>query len=435
MRIDRLGLESSTVAISARGGVQDWSGRRLLELDGTAAYDWAQVSRLITPWTGGRLRVSGAGARPFAFRGPLARPAAIAPAVTPAAEVGTVPLPEQWLSAARADAGDRTARVARPVKAVQPTEPALTTLARGVAIDTTAAWAAAECEGFVLGAGEMPVRLFEGQLACGPFDIPAAGGRLRGAPWIRLASPAELIVPQGRIVERVTLSGPLCDRWAGWLSPLLGHATHTRGVVSVDTSGARLPLGDPFAGEVAARVVFEDLEVTPAATVQPLVSLVAKLQAAVDPRFAIGDKVVLLRVRPDPVTVRVAERRLWHEGLVMDAGQVVVRSRGSVAEDGTLAMVVEVALRGDIAGQTPVIAQLLRTPLAIPLKGTVQKPQFDARAIDVLLGRIVENTAQAVIQDGVVRGLESLETLFGNPPPAPAPQPPTPPPLTFPGGR
>jgi hypothetical protein len=165
------------------------------------------------------------------------------------------------------------------------------------------------------------------------------------------------------------------------------------------------------------------------------VSLVAKLQAAVDPRFAIGDKVVLLRVRPDPVTVRLAERRLWHEGLVMDAGQVVVRSRGSVAEDGALAMVVEVALRGDIAGQTPVIAQLLRTPLAIPLKGTVHKPQFDARAIDVLLGRIVENTAQAVIQDGVVRGLESLETLFGNPPAAPAPQPPAPPPLTFPGGR
>lgn len=437
VRIDRLGLESSTVAIAARGGVQDWSGRRLLELDGTAAYDWAQVSRLLTPWTGGRLRVSGAGARPFAFRGPLARPAAIEPAVAPAAEIGTVPLPEQWLSAARGavDAGDRTARVARPVKTLQPMEPPLTTLARGVAIDTTAAWTAAECDGFVLGAGEMPLRLFEGQLACGPFDIPAAGGRLRGAPWIRLAHPTELIVPQGRVVERVTLSGPLCDRWAGWLSPLLGHATHTRGVVTVDTTGARLPLGDPFAGEAAARVVFEDLEVTPAAAVQPLVGLVAKLQAAVDPRFAVGDKVVLLRVRPDPVTVRLAERRLWHEGLVMDAGQVVVRSRGSVAADGTLAMVVEVALRGDIAGQTPIIAQLLRTPLAIPLKGTVQQPQFDARAIDVLLGRIVENTAQAVIQDGVVRGLESLETLFGNPPPAPAPQPPAPPPLTFPGAR
>jgi translocation and assembly module TamB len=136
---------------------------------------------------------------------------------------------------------------------------------------------------------------------------------------------------------------------------------------------------------------------------------------------------VLMRVRPEPMRVRLVDRRLWHEGLVMDAGQLTVKSSGSVGADGTLAMVVEVALRGDIAGQTPVVAQLLRTPLAIPLKGTVERPQFDARSIDVILGRIVENTAQAVLNDGLNRGLESLETLFGNPPAAtPAPAQPSP---------
>jgi translocation and assembly module TamB len=438
VRIDRLGLESSTVAVSARGSVQEWTGRRLVELEGTAAYDWAQVSRLLVPWTGGRLKVTGAGSRPFAFRGPLGRQAAITPPeVTRDTAPAVVSLPDDWLSAARGgDAGARAALVARPVKATPPTEPAFVALARGVAVDTSAAWMAAEIDGFALGAGEMPVRLFEGQLAFGPFDVAAAGGRLRGAPWVRLAAPAELIVPQGRLVDRVALAGPLCDRWVGWLSPLLGHATHTRGVVTIDVAGGRLPLANPFAGELAGQVVFDEFEVTPAGAMQPLVNLLAKLQAVVDPRFAFGDKVVLLRVRPDPITVRLAEGRLWHEGLVMDSGPLVVRSRGSVAADGTLAMLVEVALRGDIVGQAPVVAQLVRTPLAIPLKGTVHRPQFDAQAIDVLLGRIVENTAQAVIQDGVVRGLESLETLFGNPPPAPPQQPaPAPPPLTFPGGR
>lgn len=433
VRVDRLGIESSTVAIAARGGVQDWTGERLVDLEGTAAYDWGQVSRLVVPWTGGRLKVAGSEARPFAFRGPLGRPATLAPVVATTTEPAVVPLPDEWLSAARGgDPDARAARVTRPVKATRGPEPSLASLARGIAIDTTAAWTAAEIDGFSLGGGEMPVRLFEGQLAFGPFEVAAAGGRLRGAPWIRLAAPAELIVPQGRLVERVTLSGPLCDRWVGWISPLLGHATHTRGVVTIDMAGARLPLADPFTGELAARVIFDELEVTPAGATQPLVNLLAKLQAVVDPRFAFGDKLVLLRVRPDPVTIRLAEGRLWHEGLVMDSGQLVVRSRGGVAADGTLAMVVEVALRGDIAGQTPVVAQLLRTPLAIPLKGTVHRPQFDARAIDVLLGRIVENTAQAVIQDGVVRGIESLETIFGNPPAAP-PQPAAQPPLTFPG--
>ena len=91
---------------------------------------------------------------------------------------------------------------------------------------------------------------------------------------------------------------------------------------------------------------------------------------------------------------------------------------------------VEVALRGDVAGQTPVVAQLLRTPLVIPLKGTVEKPQFDARAIDMTVARIVENTAQAVIGDGIVRGLDAL--LGGQ---QPAPPPAAPAPIVLPPGR
>jgi hypothetical protein len=77
-------------------------------------------------------------------------------------------------------------------------------------------------------------------------------------------------------------------------------------------------------------------------------------------------------------------------------------------------MVVEVAFRGDVIGATPVVGQLLRTPLVIPLKGTVSRPQFDARSMDMILARIVENTTEAVIGPQLSRG---LETLFGNPQP------------------
>jgi hypothetical protein len=82
-----------------------------------------------------------------------------------------------------------------------------------------------------------------------------------------------------------------------------------------------------------------------------------------------------------------------------------------------------VALRGDLVGQTPVLGQLFRTPLLVPLKGTVHRPQFDGAALDKILGRIVENTAEAVLKDGIGRGLEAV---FGQPsaPAAPArPQP------------
>jgi hypothetical protein len=419
MTVNQLKLESSTVAVAAAGSIGELSSRRLVELSGSVAYDWEQVSRLLTPWTGGRLQLVGAGARPFTLRGPLGQLVASSATATAANDSQQLPLPADWLPPARGAMGEqqpeKIARVALPRSAVARRSESLSDRLRAVSITTSAAWTAAEVAGFQFTPGEMPVRLFEGQLALGPFDLAASGGRLRGAPWLRLLPlPGELIVPPGRCLDRIVMTPQLCDRWVNWLVPLIGQSTHTHGLMSVDLAGARLPLADPFGGEASGQVIFENLESTPGEQVRPLVNLLVKLQSAIDPRFAFGDKAVLLRVRPEPVSVRLADRRLWHEGLVMDAGQLVIRSAGSVGADGTLAMVVEVAFRGDIAGATPVVGTLLRTPLAIPLKGTVHRPQFDARSIDLIIGRIVENTTEAVIGPQLSRG---LETLFGNPPP------------------
>ena len=420
LRIDRLSIESSTLAVTASGRLDEWSTRRVVAIEGTAAYDWQQVSRLLSPWTGGRVRLVGSDSRPFALRMPLVADGAAAGAIAEGGSASAaVQLPADWLAATRG-------HDAEPDLALRVTRPASVSVDAGVAriksvaIDTTAAWAGGDVDGFPLAAGEIPVRLLEGQLAFGPFDIPVAGGRVRGAPWVRLVpAPGELVIPPGRLAERVALSDQTCQRIAMWLSPVLGHAAHAAGVVSVDLAGARLPFGDAFGGEFAGQLTFENLEVSPAAAVQPLVNLIVKLQSVVDPRFAFGDKAVLLRVRPDPVRVRLAGRRIAHDGLVMDSGQLVVKSQGSVAHDGGLDMRLEVALRGDLMGQTPVLGQLFRTPLVVPLKGTVHKPQFDAAALDSILGRIVENTAEAVIKDGIGRGLDAV---FGQP------QPPTQPP-------
>lgn len=428
LRIERLALESTTLACRARGSAGGVP--RAVELDGTVAYDWRQVSRLAAPWTGGLVQFAGTGGRPFALRGRLGGDPATPPAAPPPAPA-TLPLPPEWASAARAGAADE--HVARMTQPVAARRPAAAELFRSLTIDTSLGWQAGDVAGFQVAPGEIPVRLVEGQLAFGPFDVGVSGGRVRGAPWLGLvAEPRELVVPGCRIIDRVSITGPPARRLTSWLSPLVGHAAATSGFVTVDLAGARLPLADPFAGLAEGRVQFDALEVTPDGPLVPLATLLSKLQALIDPRLALGDRPVLMRVRPDPVLVRLVERRLWHEGLVLDAGQFMVKSGGSVGPDGSLAMVVEVSLRADVAGQTPVVAQLLRTPLAIPIKGTVERPQFDARAIDTMLAKIVENTAQAVIGDGIVRGLDAL--LGGPQPPAPPPaQPPAP--LVLPQGR
>jgi translocation and assembly module TamB len=424
-RINRLALESSTLALAATGSVGPAANRRLLDLGGTVAWDWEQVSRLLLPWTKGTVRLAGGGTRPFTLRSPLLpAPETVEPPVAPTTEAGTVMLPESWLRATLGTDAEtpRTARLTRPVATAAAPAPPTVDRLRETALDTSIAWQAAEVGGLALIAGELPLRLVEGQLACGPFDLGAAGGRIRGAPWISFReTPWEVVVPPGRIVERVSLTDARVQQWVGRLSPLLGRTTRTTGFVTIDCAGGRLPLLDPLAGEAGGQVVFEQLEVTPSGGLEPLINLLVRLQAAADPRFALGDRAVLLRVRPEPVRFALSGGRLQHDGLVMDTGPLVVRSGGSVAADGSLAMVVEVALRAEAAGSVPVIAPLLRTPLVIPLKGTLERPQFDARTIDLVVARIVDNTAEAVLRDGLGRGLQGLETLFGNPPP---PEPP-----------
>jgi hypothetical protein len=418
--IDRLELASSTAAFAARGGIANDAARRQASLEGTVSYDWEQLSRLATPWTGGTIRIAGSGGRPFAARATLAT-AAIASHAEPSAQPaqGSLALPDAWLSAIRSGSDDPLAARATVRPPVKPATSSRTLVEQlqDLSLDTSAAWTAADIDGFPIGGGDMAIRLVEGQLAFGPFDIAASGGRIRGAPWVKLVpAPGELFIPPGRVVERVALTGQLCRRLIAHVSPLLAGTTKTSALVTLDLAGARIPLGDITGGEATGQIYFEQFEVTPSGAMQPLVNLLARLQAVVDPRFALGDKVVLLRVRPEPIRVRLGDRRIWHDGLVMDAGQLSVRSRGSVGADGTLSGVVEVAFRGDVAGQTPVIAQLLRTPIAIPLKGTVDRPQLDPAAMDVILKRIVENTARAVINDGIGRGIDAL---LGNPQPAP----------------
>ena len=450
LAINRLVLESSTVAAAAVGTVHECSSRPLLDVGGTLNYDWGMLSRLLLPWTGGRLELAGGAARPFALRAPVeplvrlvldgvapgGRTAAPAVVEDPPAPTTEVPLPENWLAAIRG--GGREADPERPVRAALPVslqpQARNDTAAwlRSLSIDSSTTWSAGALEGMRLDAGETPLRLFEGQLALGPFDVGFGGGRLRGAPWVQLLpAPGELIVPKGRLVERMVLAGPLADRWMNWMFPIVGRSMRTQGMVSVDVAGARLPLSDPWGGDAAGEMVFENLEVTPGPLMAPLANLVAKLQAVIDPRFAFGDRAVLLRVRPEPVRVRLAAGRAWHDGLVMDMGQLQLRSAGSVGADGTLAMVVEVGFRGDLVAGAPQLAKLLRTPLVIPLKGTSDRPQFDAGAIDGLIARIVDNTAEGIIKDGFERGLDGLEELFGNPPPAAPALPPRPvPPAT-----
>ena len=425
-------LESATATFSAAGTIDAASGQRVVDLNGTVGYDWDAVSHLLSPWTKSIIHLSGGGARPFALRGPLRGTAQKGSPRTRGIMAGvpfalpdrsatentprSLALPADWLDAARGlDQAAEETLVLPPLKTPLQTH----SLLHALAAETSIAWTAGDVEGLSIDAGDMAVRLFDGQLALGPLDIGISGGRLRAAPWIRLSpEPMELVIPPSRLLENVTLSEHACDRWLRTIAPLLAQSTRAQGRVSIDLANARVPLGDPLSGDISGRILFDTFEVTPGAPAAPLVMLVRKLQTLIDPTLAFNDKQLFIRVRNEPVRFRLVERRIWHDGLIMDTGQVVAKTSGSVGADGSLAMNLELSFRGDVVGTTPIVAALVKTPLVVPLRGTVNQPQFDSSQIDIMLARIVEHAVKNVIADSIGRGLEGL---LGIPKAPPAP--------------
>ncbi|MBT6918897.1 MAG: hypothetical protein HN985_04165 [Planctomycetaceae bacterium] len=427
LKINRLKIESSTMSVVATGSMRDLSGQREVELGGTILTNWQQLVRLLSPSSGTMLKLTGGGPQPFTVRGsfgPVQGKSAAGDSVT-------LPLPDQWRSPTQESNLPRQQYIALPLQQQQQgIHEGLAKWLPQIRAETTLSWQSGQIADFPLGPGTLPIQLVEGQLAFGPFAIPVSGGTVRGSPWIQLfPPPGEVVLPPGRLVERVALTPPLCDQWLSWLSPIMRSSTEAQGFLTVDTSGGQLPLGSPLNGRFDGQLWLEQFSVTPGDMAGPLIKLLAKLQSVVDPRFAFGDQVVFLRARPDPVHIWISEGRVHHDNLILDMGQLSVQSKGSMGQDGSLSMQIEVAFRGDVAGATPVVAQLLRTPFVIPLRGTVQRPQFDATALDTILTRIMQNTADAVLRDGIGRGLEAL---FGNPQPPKNPPPQSMQPLTFP---
>ncbi len=426
LKINRVKIESSTMSVVATGSIRDLRGKREVELGGTILTNWEQLVRLLSPSSGTMLKLAGGGPQPFIVRGsfgPVQGKAAAGDSVT-------LPLPDQWRSLTKESNLPRQQYIALPLKQPQGVHDGLAKWLPQIRAETTLSWQSGHIADFPLGPGTLPIQLVEGQLAFGPFAIPVSGGTVRGSPWIQLfPPPGEVVLPPGRLVERVALTPPLCDQWLSWLSPIMRSSTEAQGFLTVDTSGGQLPLSNPLNGRFDGQLWLEQFSVTPGDMAGPLIKLLAKLQSVVDPRFAFGDQVVFLRARPDPVHVWISEGRVHHDNLVLDMGQLSVRSKGSMGQDGSLSMHIEVAFRGDLAGATPVVAQLLRTPFVIPLRGTVQRPQFDATALDTILTRIMQNTADAVLRDGIGRGIEAL---FGNPQSPENAPPQSMQPLTFP---
>ena len=389
LEIQELTATGSSLRLVAAGRVEQWSGRRQAELSGEVDYDWADVSAKLRPYLGNSVQFTGRDKGRFALQGPLRD------------------LPSQLGQAPPSGSAEFLLTSATsPVARTPGLVPAdLTGSGR-------AGWESGTLYGLLIGQGELKASLTSGVLQFAPLQVPVSEGQFRAVSRIDLnATPASLALDKGQLIDNVRISPEMCRTWLKYVAPLLADATRAEGRFSALLDGARVPLSDATQSDVHGQLTIHSAQIGPGPVAQQLIGLAQQVKMVVEGRPATENLTAAstwLVIPQQTVRVDVENGRVKHQGLTMTAGDVTIRTSGSVGFDESLSIMAEVPIRDEWVANKKYLASLRGTTIQIPMQGTLSKPRLDNRMLTELSARMVGGAARGVLQDEVNRGLQRL---------------------------
>ncbi len=362
MQLDRAQLASTAIALDARGKIDKLSGERDAKLEGQATYDWAQFAGLLQAYAGDNVRVTGRQTRPFSLSGPLSA-----------------------LSADR--------------------QTAVTKLSGQAELG----WQSAAVFGALLGPGQTQAELARGAVRFSPLDIPLSGGKLHLQPTIELAAtPVELSLAPGRIVDQVQITPEMCNAGMKYALPILAEATEAQGRFSVTLDGCQLPLTNPGAGDAAGKILIHSVQVGPGPLTRAFVPVIQLLAEALGVKDSVQPPTTVAITRESQVEYRMVNGRVYHRGLELAFPDAVVRTYGSVGFDQSLAVMAEMPVPSKWIGDNALGRSLRGQVIRLPISGTLHQPKIDGSEIRRMTGRVLEDAARSTLQQELGRQLDRL---------------------------
>jgi hypothetical protein len=380
MRLDDLRVASEALSFAAAGDIQKLDGGADLSLQGHVDCDWSRLSKLLTPYLGQSVRIEGRDKRTFAVRGQIrglldgnvAAPAALA--------VGRKTDPFLWIKPLTAEA--------------------------------SVGWQRAEAYGLQIGKGEIVGDLRDGLVKIEPIELAVSEGRLRLAPQVLLTpAPAEFIHGQAKVIDRVQVTPQMTATWLKFIAPAVAEATETQGELSLDLTGAKIPLFTPETASAVGRLEVHRLQVTPGPPARAVILLAEQIRALIERRPPPAEpnrNPTLLSISDQKIDFRMAGGRVVHQGMAMNIGDVTIRTSGWVAFDETIGLVAEIPVKAEWVQKTPALASMQGQSLQIPIGGTLRRPQIDPAAWKQVLALFAQGAARGLIEDQLNKQLDRL---------------------------
>jgi hypothetical protein len=373
-------VERPGLVLDAKGAVTKITTARELNFTGEARYDWAKLTPLVRDLVGGTFAATGSGTRNFAVNGRLtALPAARTPDLNGGAAVPIAPV----------------VPAANPAAAAGGSE----TLA-GLNGNAALGWETIKAYGFDVGAGDLKATMAKGVATVAPITATFCGGKVTLAPTVKLdTAPGTVVLAKGPFVERAKLTPQATAGAIGYALPAFAHAGEAEGEVSATMAENRIPLGD-FTG---ANVKFTLVIHKAAVGASPLAAELANLLGAKNTTMTLATE--------ESVPVQVANGRVKHENFAFKVSGTTLRTSGSVGFDDTLDLVVDVPLPKDlpVLKNNPLMQKAVAGKVVkVPVKGTLAKPQIDAKAFERGVLALARESAKDVGKEALDKELNKL---------------------------
>jgi translocation and assembly module TamB len=239
--------------------------------------------------------------------------------------------------------------------------------------------------------GRLKIDAIDARLNAGALHADPEIVRMKdGSTWLELSSDTRL--------EGAVVNDEVSHRVLSFVAPVLDGATRVQGRVSFELAEAAFPLIGAPAEEARAqgKLLFDDVRFMPGELTDQLLSA-----------FRLENK-PLVELR-DPVSVRIAGRKIHQNGLVVPVGNLAsIALDGSVDFDRNLDMVARFAL-SPLKSRVPVLSPLVETArFELPIRGTLAKPKIDG----AMLKERWKTIGSGLLQGGVEAGVNGLQQLF-----------------------
>lgn len=266
--------------------------------------------------------------------------------------------------------------------------------------ETNVAWDSADILGIQSQKANLVARISDGVLTIDPQNLPVNGGRFHARPEIQWADlPIRVTTEAGPVFSDVEFSEPMCRLWLKYLSPVFADATRTTGRFSMSLASLSYPVGDIAAGHASGVLSIESAELRPgpfAASIVDVVEAVRSLVSGKQPG-GVGQRPIV-RLEKQQAGFTVDDGRVWHDRLTIQIAGTAVHTSGSIGLDESLDLLLEIPLPDNWFRSEILSSSLGGEVLAIPVRGTLTKPQFGMEAVRELTRKLALRATGGLLQ-------------------------------------